>query len=280
MRIHRCAIVLVGFLLAPQPFLAANDAEERRANRLAEMRRRAEALKLELGQDAADQPRVIKLRPEPLLRFDDPTRDFYDGTLWAWIERGRPHALVSVERYEKVWAYELISLTSDPLSLKTPLGKTWRPTDATFTEKTIDGAKPSETPQGRRQQAKQLSRDFEMAEFIGANDARTMLRLFPRPIYEYEDEESSLLSGSMFVFANGTNPEILLLLEAHQRKGGEKVWQYGCAPLSTARVEAKLGGLTVWEAEKQRIYDFAKPYVAFGVPLSQDLESAAKNLPR
>src|SRR5688572_19073724 len=79
----------------------ADDAEDQRQARLQEMRRRAEQLKLGAGK--TNDTRAIKLRGEPLLRFDDPTRAFADGTLWAWVDRGRPHALVSVERYEKLW---------------------------------------------------------------------------------------------------------------------------------------------------------------------------------
>jgi hypothetical protein len=248
--------------------LADDAAEKARQANLQEMRRRAEALKLEVGEV---KTRQIKLRGEPLLRFDDPTRAFADGTLWAWVEQGRPLALVSVERYEKLWAYELISLTTEPLTLKTPLGQTWQPSEAPFKEKALPEARLGATASARRQQARQLARDFEMAEYPGPDETRTVLRLIPRPIYEYADEKTGLLHGSMFVFANGTNPEVLLLLEATKTDGAEG-WRFACAPLSTARLEAKLGERVEWDSGKLINYDFKRPYVAFGLPLADQAE--------
>jgi hypothetical protein len=76
------------------------------------------------------------------------------------------------------------------------------------------------------------------------------------------------LHGAIFVFANGTNPEVLLLLEAIKSDDAMH-WQFGCAPLSTARLEAKVGDRVQWDSEKMLKYDFRRPYVAFGVPLEE-----------
>lgn len=251
----------------PLVAVAADDDDmERRQANLKEMHRRAEALKLSI--DVGKETRELKLRGEPLLRFDDPTRAFADGTLWAWGEQGRPRALVSVERYEKLWAYELISLTTDPLTLKTPLGQTWQPTQAPFAEKTLPAATVAASANARRQQARQLARDFEMAEYVGDDLQRTVLRLIPRQVHEYADEKAGLLHGAIFVFANGTNPEVLLLLEAIKSEDGAS-WRFGCAPLSTAQLEARLGDRIEWESPHLVKYDFKRPYVAFGVPLEE-----------
>lgn len=251
------------------PGLRADEATEKaRQAVLDEMRRRAQEMKLEAGE--GKESRQIKLRGEPLLRFDDPTRAFADGTVWAWIERGRPHALVSVERYEKHWGYELIALTTEPLTLKTPLGQTWQPSEAPFEEKVLPEAKVGGTANARRQQARQLARDFEMAEYVGLEESRTVLRLIPRPIYEYVDEKSGLLHGSMFAFANGTNPEALLLVEATRSDGAEQ-WRFGCAPLSTARVEAKIGDRLHWESGRF-VHDPRRSYFVFGILLSGEAE--------
>jgi hypothetical protein len=261
----RALLVFLGLSCLACPSPADDDAEKLRQANLKEMRRLAEALKLEAGET---QTRTVKLHSEPLLRFDDPTRAFADGTLWAWVERGRPIALVSVERYEKLWAYELISLSTEALTLKTPLGQTWQPSAAPFTEKALPERKVGDSTNARRQQARQLARDFEMAEYPGPDETRTVLRLIPRPIYDYADEKSGLLHGSIFVYANGTNPEVLLLLEATKLDDTLR-WQFGCAPLSTARLEAKLGDRVEWESDKLVKYNFQRPYVAFGVPLEE-----------
>lgn len=255
------------FVLAVCPARADDDVKSRRDARLDEMRRLA--AKLEPQSVETKQAQAIKLRGEPLMRFDDPTRDFYDGTLWAWGESGRPRLLVSIERYEKVWAYEFIA-TGDHVALKVPSGQTWQPEPPALAMSRVDDLRPSATAAARRQQARELSRRFEMAEFLPPDDARTTLRLFPRPIHEYGNEKADVLTGAMFVYANGTNPEVLLIVEAVRSDSGEVIWQHGCAPLSTARLEATLAGRVVWEAEKMRLPQFDRPYVAVALPFSEE----------
>lgn len=247
---------------------ADDDPTAERALRRAEMRRRAESLQLELsGQKTDRQPKLLK---DPLLRFDDPTRSFYDGALWAWGNRGRPQVIVSIEKYEKVWAYELVSLTAEPFALKTESDWTWSPTDPPFVEQPLAAAAVGETAALRKKQARELSRRFEAAEFVGENETRTVLRLVPRPIFEYGDPEAALLSGAMFIFANGTNPEVLLLLEAQSDGGDKPQWQFAFVPLSTAPLEALLAGKTVWTATAQRKPQAQRPYTYFAVP-SRDI---------
>ena len=254
--------LLIGHAVA---LLADDTAATRREQRLQQMRGQVEALKLKVEQRPGDrQPRLAR---DPLLRFDDPTRDFYDGALWMWCDRGRPHVLVSTERYEKFWSYEWISLTAEPFSIDTSNGWIWQPTDPPFVEQTIKDAAVGETPAIRRRQARDLSRRFETAEYLGEVKARTVLRLSPRPIHEYEDGE--LLHGSMFVFANGINPEVLLLLEARST-AGKQYWQFAFAPLSSARVEAKLGIQVVWEAAAQEKPQAQRPYAYSQVPIEVD----------
>jgi hypothetical protein len=68
-----------------------------------------------------------------------------------------------------VWAYELVSLISEPLALKTPLGKTWQSVENPIVEQTIPAARVGGSASARRQQAGQLARDFEMAEYVGVD---------------------------------------------------------------------------------------------------------------
>lgn len=67
----------------------------------------------------------------------------------------------------------------------------------------------------------------------------------PRPIQRYSDKSSGLIDGAMFVYAWGTNPETIVVVE-FQQKGARKTWLYGLLPLTVARVEAKLDEQNVW----------------------------------
>jgi hypothetical protein len=97
-----------------------------------------------------------------------------------------------------------------------------------------------------------------------------VLRRFPRPIQEYADEKMGLLQGSIFIFANGTNLEILLLLEAAKSDDAEQ-WQFGCAPLSTARLEAGVGEPHSMGVGPPGQIRLSASVCAFGVPL-EDVE--------
>ena len=55
---------------------------------------------------------------------------------------------------------------------------------------------------------------------------REELRLLPQPVYRYESEDPEVQDGGVFAFVQGTDPEVLLLLEAVRTEGG-LVWIYG-----------------------------------------------------
>src|SRR5688572_11790418 len=59
-----------------------------RAERLEAMRARAAEMAAQVGP--AERPRKIEPTADALLRFNDATRDFHDGTLWAYCDSGRP----------------------------------------------------------------------------------------------------------------------------------------------------------------------------------------------
>jgi hypothetical protein len=47
------------------------------------------------------------------------------------------------------------------------------------------------------------------------------------------------MDGAVFIYVNGTNPEVLLLIEA-RRRGGLLNWSYAAAPLARASVTLSL----------------------------------------
>ncbi len=93
-----------------------------------------------------------------------------------------------------------------------------------------------------------------MTGWKGDNSDREELRLLPRPLYRYDLKDSqaanpTLQDGALFGFVMGTDPEVVLLLEAVSRDG-RSVWQYAFARATSGGLEAKLDGKVVWVAEK------------------------------
>jgi hypothetical protein len=69
-------------------------------------------------------------------------------------------------------------------------------------------------------------------------------RLLPQPIDRYRGAEAGALDGAVFAFANGTNPELGLILECT-----EQAWSYGACRLSSAALVAALDGKEFFTAE-------------------------------
>ncbi len=212
--------------------------------------------------------RQVKLRREPLLRFSDPIRDASDASLWAWGESGQPLALFAMELQPDPtggegttkWACEFISLASDPLEVRagdspTDVGSPkaapsltdrilWRPTKPGVTFREFpDAPTPAVSSTGRLAQMKELLKRFTCTAHPGET---IVLRLMPHPVVRYADTEAGLIDGALFAFASGTNPEVLILLEAQGPSSKEATWHYAVAPITVAPFEVKIDRREVW----------------------------------
>jgi len=234
--------------------------------RAAEMKQIAESLTVSLGEGALKRP--VALRAEPLLRFNDPTRNTSDASLWAWGETGRPLAVVALEVDPRSdtnaggvsWSLEFISLTPESLkfqeeyglsAIDTPKTKQflgggihWAPVKPGVTFREIPGAPaPAQTPRIRLAQMKDLSTRFAATEHPGRT---TILRLMPHPIDRYADPAKGQVDGTIFVFANGTNPEVMVLIEAQGPSADKASWRFAVARLTVAPFEVTFDRREVW----------------------------------
>jgi hypothetical protein len=202
-----------------------------------------------------------------LLRFDDATREFYDGSVWLYTEGGRPHMIVAVERYPDKWSFELTLIAPPPIMLTNFQGWKWSPKLPPFEDRTIAGAVPSERSVARKQEMSKIAERFTAVEFYN-DEGRRQLRLLARPIAQYQDEKNGVLDGALFVFANGTNPEVLLVLEARADKEGKRAWHYGLGRLGGARMDVELDGKLVWEVQTGQPPYSQGPYAWYSIPFS------------
>src|SRR5262245_14154550 len=76
---------------------SADDKDVREA-RLQAMKGIAERFKVQVN-DEDSKSHEATLAAAPLLRFNDPAREFHDATLWGWMSGGRPVCLLSIEQY-------------------------------------------------------------------------------------------------------------------------------------------------------------------------------------
>jgi hypothetical protein len=217
-------------------------AEDTPAGRLSFMRASLENDEVH----ATDDPKnVFRLRPDPVLRFNNPVGTVKDGAVFLWLgESGSPVAAAQVFHHKITgnWHQEFSSLTDVPLSA----GRLWGPTPAGVEFKPIPGAPaPAATPEQRLRQMRELAREFVAEDAFEKRTTFERLRLLTAPFARYGEPEANVLDGALFAFVNTTDPEVYLLIEARRGKGGYE-WHYALAPATIYPVRASLKGREVW----------------------------------
>ena len=110
----------------------------------------------------------------------------------------------------------------------------------------LEGAPPpAAQPAARLTQMKQLHRRFTAHEKASI-EGRIELRPLAKPLHQYQDADAGLIDGAILSFVNGTNPEVLLVLEARQMDDGGAEWQFGLVQLTGEAVFAELDGNEIW----------------------------------
>ena len=219
-------LAVSALLLAPIP-VPADDAGPSVANRRLDlMRRRAGAITFRSTR--AGFP--AELEPEPLFRYDDPTRGYVDGTVWRLGAHGRPLGIITAELHphyagRPCIVYDLLSFSPQPF-VATSDDFTWSPSGSMLQVRVLtDGPKPAATRTQRMLQMKKLMQRFSATQDVEGELVR--LRLLPKPIDRYRPTKHERADATIFLFVNGRNPGILVLLECDGQQ-----WQYAVARLS------------------------------------------------
>jgi hypothetical protein len=78
---------------------------------------------------------------------------------------------------------------------------------------------------------------------------RWELRLLPTPLYRYPEAKTGVIDGALFALVSnaGTDPEVLLLIEARQ-EGGKLRWEYACGRFSDWELHVERKGQEVWSS--------------------------------
>jgi hypothetical protein len=114
---------------------------------------------------------------------------------------------------------------------------------------TIPGSPtPADSGTKRLIQMRALARRFAGAEDDGPVYGKLTLRLLSQPLCRYEEQSTGILDGAIFSLANGTNPDILIAIEATRPAGtnGAATYQYGIARIGGSTLSVTLDDRTVW----------------------------------
>lgn len=230
--------------------------------------------------EAADYKMFVKQEEQltelvfekPLLRYYDPLTNVPDGYFLVWTRQKRPEACATfwVHRLPNALRelHEFQSLSEQAIRARRGETDVWRPDSAGVEWKVLkDAPAPPAVAALRLVQMRQRAQRFSAATRDGTG--RRQLRLLPRPAYRYACPEEKVLDGALFIFAKGTNPELLLLLEAREADDGP-AWHYATARMTINRIEVlhddealetipALGGRIPYRDPQQPYFEFRRP---------------------
>lgn len=224
--------------------------------------------------DLATEPATrLKLKEEPVLRWTNPVQSNGAGEVYVWTDRGRPEALVSIYRFVDANGklglhHEFHSLAATRLIARGANGRTWSPEQAGVQfQRVPDAAEPASSPAVRRRQMREIAEGFQ-ADKTDRQGVQRTLRILTQPLYRYQSARGDVLDGALFAFVEGTDPEVLLLVEARQT-GQRHEWQYALARLNSVRLQAKYKDRNVWDQPAIEYREYTRrdrPYSVFNIP--------------
>lgn len=188
----------------------------------------------------------VELHPNPVLVYGDEVRKHESGTLWVWGKTGRPAAVMELYRdgdKNTPWIHALTMTSTAKIRFKGTEGPEWTPKRSHFKLQDVPGKlEVGDKPVVRLRQMKEIARRFEAHEFW---NGRQELRLLVQPVHRYEDEANKVIDGAVFIIAHGTNPQVILQIEALADETPPR-WKYSLAPEGSGEIHVLLDGKEVW----------------------------------
>jgi hypothetical protein len=216
-----------------------------------------------------DRGKLLKLQPEPVLLWSNPLR-FGDtnGSVFVWTYEGRAEAVGTVFSHlarqdpeKRYIAHSFHSLSLEPLVAERNEMSSWSiKVPGIQPEKIPDAPVPAGTAPLRLKQMRDLAREFSATTRL--DDVDQELRLLSQPLYRYESTLPEVVDGALFTFVTGTDPELMLVIEARRIAGGP-VWHFGAGRFSDLAIKLRHKDAVLWKYEHDdAVGDAKSPYIS------------------
>jgi hypothetical protein len=242
--------------------LHADDSVENLAKKMLPIYRK-EIGEYSLAVESAPR-QELDLKKEPVFEWSNPARSgLQQGVVFLWLRDGRPAALASIfsQPDEKLPGrrviHEFHALDREKLLVSRPDAlNEWTPRAGLERKELPDAGTPAATPGTRLVQMRRLAQEFSGYE----NDQegrRWDLRLLPAPLYRYPPAKTGVIDGALFTLVStaGTDPEVLLLIEAREQDGKTR-WEYACGRFSDRNLYVQRKDKEVWSSIRSETNTF------------------------
>lgn len=208
--------------------------------------------------EAHTQP--LELRLKPVFNWTNLAgADSQYGHLFVWTFAGRPEAIGTIfstraaDTKKRKLIHEFHTLSSQRLYPVTPETSSyrWEPKTGIVLTPAEEAPAVAGSATQRLQQMRSLARSFAAESW--AQDGKTWeLRLLTTPLLQYQPASGEVLEGALFAMVSsaGTDPEVLLLIEARHPADDPKSWTWCTAALrfSDRDLTIKRNDRLVWSS--------------------------------
>lgn len=208
-------------------------------------------------QITSEGGKSLQFNKQPLVSWSNPTRPTAPhGCIFVWNQEGRPQAIGSVFTFvalnHAIIKQQLHSLSAEPLEATFRDRMAWKTTKPGITWQNVaEGMAPHANERLRLTQMRGIARQFR-AQLYKPGGARTQLELKPTPLYRYQSKPEKIVDGAIFSFANGTDPDALMLLEAYEDDAANTRWRCAFARFHYWRLVVEDSqGTVVWQVEEE-----------------------------
>ena len=196
----------------------------------------------------------LELKKEPVFEWLNEARGNTQGTLFVWLNDGRPAALACVFSYPhsrlagRQVVHELHALDPEKLLVTRDATNQWKPEGGLARKELTDAPPPADTATARLVQMRRLAGEFA-GHSVDLEKKRWDLKLLPTPLYRYPTAKTGVIDGALFALVStaGTDPEVLLLVEAKEEKGQIR-WEYALGRFSDWELRVTRGDKEVWSS--------------------------------
>jgi hypothetical protein len=195
--------------------------------------------------------KALELKKEPVFEWSNPTRNGgQQGVVFLWLRDGRPAAVGCIfsspeakTRNARRIEHELHALDPEKLVVERDALNQWKPQEGLARKELPDAPAPAETAAARLIQMKKLAAEFAGHTLDAARKERFELRPLPTPLYRYPAAKEGVIDGALIALVSeaGTDPEVLLLIEAKEEKGKTR-WEYALGRFSDCEIHVTLKG--------------------------------------
>lgn len=202
----------------------------------------------------------LELRKQPIFSWTNVLReDGQTGHIYVWMKDGRPEAVATFFSAFANWAkpprraivHEFHTLAAKklwPVGPKTSQYE-WEP-QAGLAFKTVpDAPEVADSPALRLVQMRDIARRFS-GETLAMDQQRWELRLLPQPALRYQPTRKDVLDGALFLYVSsaGTDPEVIIPVEARRESDGPWKWQYGIARFTDRELVVRHADEVIWSS--------------------------------